>query len=489
MLKKRTAVIFFVIQAIAEAVLVLSLIKADMFPKAYIITAIVFGVFLLFFTWSLSFAKLKNKKKGVIIFRRIISALIAVAMLVVSAFSWLVINKVGDTITGITTKKTVTKVVGVYVLADDPAQKIEDAKGYSFGYCPSYDSESINETVKDIEKQIGAKPNTQEYSDSMEMMADLYDGSVKAIIMNESYASVIEDQDKYQNFETDTKLIYEYKIVTNVKANDKGDRDLSSFVIYLSGSDTRSKMLDVSRSDVNILMAVNTETKEILLLNTPRDYFVPISISSSGARDKLTHCGIYGVECSMDTLSALYNQDIDYYAQINFSGFETLIDAVGGITVYSDTAFSVGEFSYSQGDNYVNGIEALTFARDRNHQAGGDRGRGNNQMKVITAVIEKMTTGTALTHFSEILNSLQGMFVTDMSSAEINSLVKMQLSDMSSWNIHSYAVTGADGSSTTYSIPGSQAYVMYPNQQMVKHASELMTKVLDGETLSDADVA
>ena len=66
--------------------------------------------------------------------------------------------------------------------------------------------------------------------------------------------------------------------------------------VYISGSDTREDTLPgLSRSDVNILASINTTSREILLVSTPRDYYVPLSVSS-GVPDKLTHAGIYGVQ-------------------------------------------------------------------------------------------------------------------------------------------------------------------------------------------------
>ena len=107
------------------------------------------------------------------------------------------------------------------------------------------------------------------------------------------------------------------------------------FVVYISGSDTRNLTLTTSRSDVNILAVVNPSTKQVLLINTPRDYYVDTA-ASAGAKDKLTHCGMYGIDCSMATLGNLYDEHVDYYVQINFNGFKTIVDAVGGITVESE---------------------------------------------------------------------------------------------------------------------------------------------------------
>ena len=109
-------------------------------------------------------------------------------------------------------------------------------------------------------------------------------------------------------------------------------------------------------------------------------------------------------------------------------------------------------------------------------------------MKMITAVIDKMSAGTILLNYSDILDSLEGMFETDMSSDEITKLVKMQLNDMASWNIHSYAVSGTGSMGITYSVPGTELYITEPDQSTVDHAAQLIDRVLSGKTISDDDV-
>ena len=176
--------------------------------------------------------------------------------------------------------------------------------------------------------------------------------------------------------------------------------------------------------------------------------------------------------------------------QINFTGFQTLIDAVGGVTVESEIAFTTHEdgIFIQQGVNKLNGEEALSFVRERYAFASGDNQRGLNQMKVLSAVIEKLSAGRIITHYNSILSSLQGMFLTSVSGDEISSLVKMQLDDGAEWNIKSFAVTGNTGNDITYSIPRVPVSVMYQNETLIKHAADLVDRVIDGETLMDEDV-
>ncbi len=261
------------------------------------------------------------------------------------------------------------------------------------------------------------------------------------------------------------------------------------FAVYLSGSDTRSSSLNKSRSDVNIIAVVNPADKQVLLVNTPRDYYVS-NPAGSGAKDKLTHCGLHGVANSAGALSELYGVPIAYTAQINFKGFETLVDAMGGITVRSEHAFttSIGGYRIAVGENNLNGAQALAFARERSRLPDGDNGRGRNQMQVVTAMIRRLTSGNLLTNYKTVMSSLEGMFTTSMPAATMSRLIRMQLTDMAQWEIYSYAVTGTNGKSGTWSTGNTKVYVMYPDEASVSHAENLMETVLRGERLTAADV-
>ncbi len=254
-----------------------------------------------------------------------------------------------------------------------------------------------------------------------------------------------------------------------------------TFVVYISGVDTWGTPKAKSRSDVNILAVVNTNTKQILLVSTPRDYYVPLSVSG-GVKDKLTHAGIYGVESSMDTLEMLYGVDIQYYIKLNFTGFVGIVDALGGIDVYSDSTFTVGDaFSFTEGVNHMSGIEALAFARERYSFASGDRARGTHQMAVIRAVLDKATSSAILYNYADVMNSVSGCFTTNMSQTKIASLVRMQLNDMATWSISSISVDGTGASKTTYTVPYKTAYVMIPDETTVQSAKEKIAAVLAGE--------
>ena len=264
------------------------------------------------------------------------------------------------------------------------------------------------------------------------------------------------------------------------------------FVLYLSGVDTRGDLTEKARSDVNIIAAVNPVTKQVVLINTPRDYYV--DLAGTNSKDKLTHAGLYGVQTSMDTLGNLYGVNVEHYIRINFAGFIDIVDALGGVDVYSDQAFtSVGSPGYYdpttfvEGWNHLDGKAALAFARERHAFASGDIQRGINQMKVIDAMLNKIKSPALLMGFSKIMDAAADCFVTSFSQDQISALVRMQLSDFAEWDIESYTVTGTSSSSTKcYSAKGQKLYVMKPDDASVSKAREMIASVLGGEgTVAD----
>ena len=278
-------------------------------------------------------------------------------------------------------------------------------------------------------------------------------------------------------------------LLTGVEAN-KITKE--PFVVYLSGVDNRGELTENARSDVNILAVVNPSTKRVALINTPRDYYV--DLAGTDSKDKLTHAGLYGVETSMATLGKLYGINVEHYIRINFAGFINIIDAIGGVDVYSDQAFtSVGSPGYydpttfAEGWNHLDGKSALAFARERHAFASGDIQRGINQMKVIDAMVGKLKSPALLMSFSKLMDAAADCFVTSLSQDQITALVRMQLSDLANWDIQSYTVTGTGAkSSKCYSAKGQSLYVMKPDENSVNEAKALIESVLGGEgTVSD----
>lgn len=495
---KYISCIMMIILLIVEGGLFLRAWNLKMLPQGYFLSMLAVLVIIDIAVLVLMFPSAVRVETSAGKYGRIAAYVFSLFLVIVSLFSWGVIAKIDDTFDAITQDSPVSTHVGVYVLANDPANTIDDVASYTFAMTDTYDVDNGQAALLDIQNHLGTDVRVEKFHTVFAMLEALYDGDADAMILNVAYTDILEEVELYRDFSNTTKKIYQYEVVNSVDPVQQEASEPSTeptalsekmskppFIVYLSGSDTRSKVLSTSRSDVNIMAVVNPESKQVLLVNTPRDYFIP-NPAGGGALDKLTHCGIYGIDCSVQALSDLYGYPIDFNAQINFTGFETLIDTIGGVNIVSD--FDDGVY-LRQGDNYMDGKLALKFARDRFKYSDGDHARGRHQMQVIKAVVEQMSTGKIIANYSGILDSLQGMFTTNMPSDLIASIIKDQLKDMTEWNVLTYAVVGTGGSEIPYSMPGMYAYVMYPDQETVNYASELIGRMLDGETLSQTDIS
>ena len=418
---------------------------------------------------------------------RIITKIIAIIMIVVLIMGSIYLNQTRHMINKITTTQEEKIVMGVYVLNDSGYDSVDMLNNKSIGIGTAVDRESTDELIKKMGAG-GFMAEYPEYSNIMELADALLHGQIDAAIMKTSSIEMIDEMGDFTGFASDVKLIYSGEFTIKVATTEENviDNYLSSddvINVYISGIDSRGGINEVSRSDVNIIMSINKKTHNILMINTPRDYYVPLSISD-GVKDKLTHAGIYGVKVSKDTLGMLYGIDINYFFRINFSGFQELIDALGGITVNSAVEFDAGGYHFNQGANTLNGEQALAFSRERHAFASGDRQRGENQMAVITGVIQKMQSPAILQNFSQLMDGIEGSFESDISYGLLTGMVKDQLSGGGSWNVASYSVDGSGMTATTYSM-NQPLYVMDPDMSTVEHAKELIQNVVNGGTASN----
>lgn len=475
---RNVGLVIAAVQLIATIVFMAGVFVLNMLPTAYVAAI---GILLLLF-WGIILASQFFSKKNAIT-GKVVSILITVILIIGSYFLF----KTSGTISNISGGDYELDNVVVAVMADDPAESIQDAADYTFGVQYSMNGDQITQTVEAINKELGSDIDTAEYDSLAEQAQALHDGEVDAIIYNEGYTGILEEA--FEGYSQNTKIIYTHSIKREVEDQsvDVAVKD-ETFSVYISGIDVFGPIETNSRSDVNIIAVVNPTSHQILLVTTPRDYYVEIPGISGGQKDKLTHAGIYGVDASMATLDQLYDTDIDFYARVNFTSLIEIVDALGGVDVESEYAFTTGSDSGEvinvvQGTNHFNGEEALAFSRERYNVPGGDNQRGKDQQAVITAMIKKMVSPAILTGANGILNSVSGNVETNMTESQIQELIKTQLSESPSWNITSMAAEGTGDSQYCYSYSGSPLYVMQPDQASVDAIKDAIDAVENGETL------
>lgn len=409
----------------------------------------------------------------------------SLVMIIVTSIGTYYAVYASGTFEGLAGADTKKDVINIYVMKADSAQDLTEAKDYTFGILSVLDRANTDKTVDKIEEQLGESIKTEEYEGYIQLAEALYEGEVEAIILNSAYVAQIEENEEFASFSSLTRVLLQTTHESQLTVDNSIDVSKEPFAMYLSGIDIEGEVSTTSRSDVNIIAIINPETRQILLVNTPRDYWVPLSISD-GVKDKLTHAGIYGIDVSMDTLEMLYDVELDYFFRINFTGFKEVIDALGGITVYSEYDFhsTYEEYSYVEGYNQLDGAAALAFVRERYAFLEGDNQRGRNQMAMIQALVDKAASSSLLNNFTEFMDSIEGSFETSMSSQQISAFVRMQLAEGGSWNVVTYSVTGEGDHKPVYSM-SSTPYVTIPDEDSVWKAKKLIDMVYAGEILSD----
>jgi len=336
------------------------------------------------------------------------------------------------------------------------------------------DGDMNRQKVKDA---IGAEVSVKydDYSELVDASMAISEGSLDALIVPSAYMELI--RENRRAFYDEVKVIFTFRIESEDAGTINIDVD-KPFVVYVSGIDTHGGIEVVSRSDVNMLMVFNPNEHKILLVNTPRDYYVQLH-GTSGTKDKLTHAGIYGIDMSEATLEDLYGVEIGYHVKVNFDSLIKLIDVIGDIDVYSDYDFkSEGGFSFHRGMNRLGSEQALAFARERHAFADGDKQRGKNQQRVMEGIFNKLHSPVMVARYQSILSALGGSFQTNASKDDINMIVKQQIGSMGQWKMESMSVTGTGASLPTYSMGSQLLYVMIPDEGSVKSAENKIRQYL-----------
>ena len=444
-----------VFQALISVVLLALMFSCGMIPLKYMGIAVLIALLLL----ALTFLAVRSRNTAV----RSVGIILAVLTCLVCVIGALLIQHVMNKLNQMAGAETQIENIVVMVNDTDRALAIADTPGYSFGVFEGADSELIDQMIDDVQQLNGDGEIQKRVFDSPLTLAEaLLDGDVDAAICNKAYLSLLEDS--VPDYSKQAKIIYEKEYETDpdrwerMSALDALDEDQTgtgesmdetsknasltdhSFNVLISGIDVDGPITATSRSDVNIIMTVNPMKHRILLTSTPRDYYVHIPYVSGEELDKLTHAGIYGVKTSMKTLENLYGVGISDYIRINFDSLIQLVDVLGGVDV---------KYAF----------------------ADGDIQRGKNQMSVLTAILNKLQSRALLKNPADVLDVISQSMQTSFSTSQITKTIAWQLENRYRWEIKRQSVTGSSDSQETFSMPGTELSVIWPDEDSVREAA------------------
>lgn len=505
--------IAMLVAGFAETVFLAFVLALDVLPFKYLAAGI---VLLLAIDGLIVFLATSVSKHGT---RRIGCLVIIFFMLITLLGGDYYIYSTNDTLNKISENRDTWEYYNVMVNAESSYQKAADIKGKAV-FVTDMDSKQLKEakerliTKSEVEyykepnfvavgehlinwdvdeeqlddaKDAGEKKETAAMTGSGKELADTEADSVADtdVDPNEAIILVSESQNKIlqsniKGFKKNTRTIYKIKVKKRANDNSKAvNVTEDSFNVLISGLDSWGTIDQGGLSDVNMVMTVNPTTRSILLTSIPRDSYIPLH--SYGARDKLTHSGLYGEEETKATIEDFLGIDINYTIRVNFSMVVHLIHEIGGIDVYSEYDFesSISDHFYVKGWNHLYGMGALYFARERKAFTDGDMQRNKHQQVVLEAVIKKISNSKVLlTRYTGILDVVEKEMATDMKNTDLKKLAKMQLNDMRGWKIEKVNITGPTGGAPCYSMGGQQLSCVFPSEESVNEAKERIHDVM-----------
>ena len=406
--------------------------------------------------------------------------------------------------------------INVYTKADSPIKDVHDLETVEVTVVKGLDEEYTQYALKVISRELNGKTiKTTEIEDVYAAFEALYAGTIPAIMINETYANIIADNADFENFATDTRIVYNciqpIKIEHDTSA--VGSITTEPFIIGITASDTWNYgniirddgRIVLGRSDVNMIVAVNPNTKQVLIVTVPRDSYLGIG-GNSNMMDKLTHHTIYGYDTWKRSLNTAFGVTINYFVRINFQSLVNIVNALDGIDIDNpyEMTFKYNVFdpqtgkphlvqkTFEEGRIHLTGEETLGYVRDRYHSKGGDLGRNKHQAIVIKALVDKVTSVSVISHVDKLLEAIQGSFVTDLEINQIYALVQMQLDDMATWDILNYSITGTTGMATSYAMganSGNLYSMVFLNKDSINKGTTLLQKVLSGVEITSEDTA
>lgn len=431
--------------------------------------------------WYLTIKRHRKKFK-------ISGAIIATILCFFNLFGGYQIQKLIGTIDQMNDTKIHNKgnYVELYVMKDSPIETVEELEGRNVGIMSSMPEAQASAMISWIEES-GVSVSIQEYDSSLKMANDLKGRVLDGIILFQPNLTLIEEYEGLENFRQEIRSLHQIQVQgTGLARPEQVDVTQTPFTVLVSGIDTYGEASAAGRSDVNLLLTVNPESREIFMLSIPRDLYVEVQSDQKntpftrGERDKLTHTGIYGTEVTEKTLETLLDTQINFVVRVNFTTLVNLVDDLGGVDVNNPNSFSIGNKEFPQGTIHMDGETALMFSRERYSFQQGDRERGRNQMRVVEAILHKAISPELLKNYNSILDTISQSVQMNISSKEIASLVNMQLSKPSSWSIYTYSLTGADGNEYAPAL-GDNAYVMIVDGNVLKNAKQDITAIRNGE--------
>lgn len=353
------------------------------------------------------------------------------------------------------------------------------------------------------------------YNDYISMINDLLNQKIEYIFLPTNYKDRFRELEFNDNLDN-LKIIYSQEKEKKYKINNK--KIIEPFTILLMGVDSEQDNINNSfyNGDALILITFNPKTNNSTMLSIPRDTYLNISCMNN-RRNKITHSAWQDEDCIINTINNSFNINIDYYIKINFKGLVNLVDNIGGIDIDvpynfcesdSNRLWGANTVYVKEGLQHLDGEQALALARNRHpwkdycpleytNYYSSDIIRGENQQKILNAIIEKIKTIKSIDTFNDILDTISNNVITNLSTNNILSFYNIG-KNISKINIQKLFLNGYDEYIYDYDYINNTGtkltlYNYIPYNESINELSKIMNDNLNGnlvitnETIGDLE--
>lgn len=456
----------FLMKIIAIVLLGITLVFTRILPWPYALGIGVVEVGLLLLVWK----------------RKVIQIFVVILMIITSS-GLIYIETASQRI--ITYNPNEVNTISFFVMKDSKLNSIKNIvkNASSIAVSTILDEEIVSFAKEQLKSENYTKP-IQTFEGMAEGIASLYEGDVDVLMIDQGYLYSVQVYDPL--FLENTKVIWSIEKSSEI-INLDNDVNVTKepFVVFLTGVDTRveedGEVFEATRSDTNMLMVVNPIVNSITLVSVPRDAYVALACKKNHPMDKLTHAGVYGLECSVNTMADLLDVDVNYYLRAHFETMTKLVDALGYINVYLEEGFIIEHRIFTQGWNKLNGEYALFAARWRKSFVEGDQHRIKNQQEVLKGIINRLLEPSSLTKIESIIKSVEGTVDTNLTGDDIFALIRRQILTMKGWTINQAYVTGRSTYAPSYAMGGRELSVIELNETELQAAKAVIQAALNAK--------
>lgn len=361
---------------------------------------------------------------------------VLVVLIGLSSYALVTIIRVNNAVGNVVVSDDVVEEVFTSFVTYDNTRitSIDDVSGKRFGIV---DNENVLEgntlAIEELENS-NIDVTFVKYDTYNNMLLALFSNEIDVAPLPKEYYSMFITNDGYEEYLDKTDVVHEFSKKVKIEGQDTVRKDLSQepFSVLLMGNDG-------GRTDALIYATFNPKTMVVTLTSIARDSYVPIACYKEQAKDKINHSRQISRQCTLDTVSNLLDEKVDYFVEVNFEAVVDVVDTLGKLWIDSpvefvgqDASADRGHFTVwvGKGGQFMTGEQVLAFARERKNMPGGDLQRQLNQQQVIRALMNKLLETRDINLFINAVEASGNNVKTNLSISQLSGLANYVIGEM-----------------------------------------------------------